>query len=152
VSELTRIEIVVALQSSDLFAFCKAEEILRIAGIARERRYPAGARIYQQSDPAEMLYLVVHGEVKLQGADGPPGVIGRLQSFGVREILCGRLHDQDAIATRETLALAIEADDFFDLLANNIDIVKSLFRNLLHDGASPNGSSGDEGPGGPADA
>lgn len=133
-SELTRIQIVVALQSSDLFAFCKAEEILRIAGIAREHRYPAGARIYEQGGPAEMLYLVVHGEVKLQGDDGPPRTIGRLQTFGVREILCGRLRPQDAIAAGETLVLAIEADDFFDLLANNIDIVKALFRNLLQDG------------------
>ena len=153
-SELTRIEIVVALQSSDLFAFCKAEEILRIAGIARQRRYAAGTRIYEQSGPAEMLYLVVHGEVALQGADGPAGTIERLQSFGVREILCGRLHDQDATASRETLALAIESDDFFDLLANNIDIVKSLFRNLLQDGASSTGagSTGAGGTGGPAGA
>ena len=141
-SELTRIQIVVALQSSDLFAFCKAEEILRIAGIAREHCYPAGARIYEQSGPAEMLYSVVHGEVKLQGADGSSRTIGPLQTFGVREILCGRLHAQDAIAARETLVLAIETDDFFDLLANNIDIVKALFRNLLQDGTAPGGPAG----------
>lgn len=138
--DLTRIETVVALQSSDLFAFCKAEEILRIAGITRQRFYPAGTRIYEQSGPAEMLYLVVHGEVTLKGADRPSRTIGRLQSFGVRAILCGRLHDQDATATRETLTLGIEANDFFDLLANNIDIVKSLFRNLLRDTRS--GASG----------
>ena len=139
-SELTRIEIVVALQSSDLFALCKAEEVLRIAGIARQRRYPAGATIYEQSGPAEMLYVVVHGEVKLQGGDGPPRSIARLQTFGVREILCGRLHDRDAIACRDTLLLAIDVDDFFDLLANNIDIVKPLFRNLLEDGTSSSGA------------
>ena len=43
-TELTRIQIVVCLQSCDLFSFCKAEEILRIAGIARERNFPAGRR------------------------------------------------------------------------------------------------------------
>ncbi len=145
--EIARIETVLFLQHVDLFSFCKAEEILRIAGIARERRYPAGARIYEQTGPAEMFYLVVHGEVKLQGADGPSTTIGRLQSFGVRDILCGRLRAQNAIAARETLALAIEADDFFDLLANNIDIVKTLFRNLLRDGASSTGSTGAGGPG-----
>ena len=141
-SELTRIQIVVALQSSDLFAFCKAEEILRIAGIAHEHLYPGGAKIYEQSGPAEMLYSVVHGEVKLQGGDNPPRTIGPLQTFGVREILCGRLRTQDAIAAKETLVLAIEADDFFDLLANNIDIVKALFRNLLQDRTAPGGPAG----------
>jgi CRP-like cAMP-binding protein len=139
VSDLTRIQIVVALQSSDLFAFCKAEEILRIAGIARQRLYPAGATIYEQGGPAEMLYSVVHGEVTLSGAGVPPRAVGRLQTFGAREVLCGRLRAEDAVASRESLVLAIEADDFFDLLANNIDVVKALFRNLLQDGAEPIG-------------
>ena len=35
VGQLTRIQIVVALQSCDLFSYCRAEEILRIAGIAQ---------------------------------------------------------------------------------------------------------------------
>jgi len=139
VSELTRIQIVVALQSSDLFSSCKAEEIVRLAGIAHQRHYSTGATIYEQSGPAEMLYLVVHGEVRLQGTDAPPLMIGPLQSFGVREILCGRLRARDAIAAKETLVLGFEAEEFFDLLANNIDIVKALFRNLLPDGASPTG-------------
>ena len=64
-AELTRIQIVVALQSCDLFAFCRAEEILRIAGIARERQFVAGQRIYAKGDPAEVLYAVIHGAVSL---------------------------------------------------------------------------------------
>ena len=31
----------------------------------------------------------------------------------------------------DTLALAIDAEGFFDLLANDIEIVKALFRHLL---------------------
>ncbi len=47
------------------------------------------------------------------------------------EILSGRLRTGSATAAAETLTLAIEADDFFDLLANNIEIVKALFRHLI---------------------
>jgi len=130
-AELTRIQIVVCLQSCDLFAFCKAEEVLRLAGIARERHFPAGSTIYEPNDPAEYLFSVVHGEVRLESAAGGPRSIGPLQTFGVTEILCGRLRADRAVAERDTLVLAIEADDFFDLLANNIEIVRALFRHLL---------------------
>jgi len=130
-SELTRIQIVLCLQSTDLFSFCKAEEVLRLAGIARERPLAAGETIYPVHGPADSLYAVVHGEVRMQGADGPARLVGPLQTFGVRDILCGRLRGESAVAAKETLVLAIEAEDFFDLLANNIDIVKALFRHLL---------------------
>ena len=129
-AELTRIQIVVALQSCDLFAFCRAEEILRIAGIARERQFPAGRRIYEKSDPAEVLYAVIHGAVSLDGGRLLRRA-GPLEAFGVTELLSGRLRGETATAEDDTLVLAIEAEDFFDLLSNNIDIVKALFRHLL---------------------
>ena len=129
-AELTRIQIVVALQSCDLFAFCRAEEILRIAGIAKERQFPAGRRIYEKSDPAEVLYAVIHGAVTLDDG-GLKRRVGPLAAFGVTELLSGRLRGETATAEEDTLVLAIEAEDFFDLLSNNIDIVKALFRHLL---------------------
>ena len=133
--ELTRIQAVVFLQSCDLFSFCKADEVLRIAGIVHERRFEAGERIYGRNEAAELLYAVVQGEVAVSGDDGGR-VVGPLQTFGVTEILCGRLRGADARAKDDTLVLAIEAEDFFDLLANNIEIVKALFRHLLG-GLSP---------------
>jgi CRP-like cAMP-binding protein len=132
-AELTRIQIVVGLQSCDLFSYCKAEEILRIAGIAHERRFDAGQTIYERNEPAEVLYAIVHGGVRLSDDAGSRRSAGPLQTFGVREILCGRLRAESASAQDDTLTLAIEADDFFDLLANNIDIVKALFRHLLRE-------------------
>ena len=132
-SELTRIQIVVCLQSCDLFSFCKAEEILRIAGITHERPIKAGEKIYERNGPSEMLYALVHGSVRLARPGGEPSTVGPLQTFGVREILCGRLRAEDAVAEEDTLVLAVEAEDFFDLLANNIDIVRALFRHLLED-------------------
>lgn len=138
-AELTRIQIVVALQSCDLFSFCRAEEILRIAGIAQERKFEPGEVIYEKSAPAEKLHAVIHGQVRLENDRGGAQTVGPLQTFGVREILCGRLRGETAIAEQPTLALAIEADDFFDLLANNIDIVKALFRHLLQEPATQPG-------------
>ena len=136
-SELARIETVVFLQSADLFAACKAEEVLRISAIAHERRFQAGEQIYNENDPAAALYCVAQGEVRVHQAAGGGRTVGPLGTFGVVEILSGRLRTGKALAEKDTLVLEIDAEDFFDLLANNIEIVKALFRQLLRDDDSP---------------
>lgn len=130
-TELARIETVVFLQSVDIFSFCRAEEILRIAAIANERCFAAGEPIFDSGDAADSLYCVVRGEVKLLGDSGSDRTISPLNAFGVLEILTGSLRTACARAESDTLVLAIGADDFFDLLAHNIEIIKALFRHLI---------------------
>ena len=69
--------------------------------------------------------------VLLANGEEPIETLGASATFGATEILSGRLRNRSATAEQETLVLEIEADDFFDLLANNIEIVKALFRQLL---------------------
>lgn len=133
-SELARIETVVVLQSVELLSSCSAEQILRISAITRESLFEKGAVLYRKGDAADALYFVVRGSVQLTLSDGAVTPLGPGGTFGVTEILSGRLRSALVTATEETLVLAIEADDFFDLLANNIEIVKALFRQLLERG------------------
>lgn len=129
--ELARIETVVFLQSVDLFSYCKAEEVLRIAAIAQERSFDEGEKIYGVNDPADVFFCVVRGMVKADRANGGSQIFPPLSTFGGIDILRGRLRTDTAVAQTQCLLLAIEADDFFDLLSNNIDIVKALFRHLI---------------------
>lgn len=131
-AELAKIETVVLLQSVDFFSACTAEEVLRIASIAHERRVAPGEELFRERDPADTLYCVVRGEIEVRGRDGRTEVAGPLQTAGLFDLLSGRLHGGRAVARTEALLLAIEGDDFFDLLSNNIELVKSLFRHLIH--------------------
>ena len=120
------------LQGVELFKFCSAEEIVRIAAISEQRAFAAGEQIYRAKDPARTLYCVVEGEVALESEGGDDELrLGPHDSFGVLEILSGRLRANHARATKDTLTLAISAGDFFDLLSNNVEIVKALFREVL---------------------
>jgi CRP-like cAMP-binding protein len=131
VSELARIETVVFLQSVDIFSYCKAEEVLRIAAIAQERTVSAGEKIYSANEPAEGLFCVVRGSVKIEGSNGEAQTVGPLATFGGIDILRSRLRTATATAETDSLLLAIESEDLFDLLSNNIEIVKALFRHLI---------------------
>ena len=128
---LTRIQMVVYLQAVDLFTYCNAEQMVRIAGIARQKNLVPGERVYSVNDPAEAMYCVVEGAVRLKDASGSTRRMDARSTFGVREILSDRLRREDARAETATLALEIDAEDFFDLLSNNVEIVKALFRQLL---------------------
>lgn len=129
--ELARIETVVVLQSVDFFAACTAEEVLRIAAIAKERFVPPGEELFRDRDPAEKLYCIVRGAVEVCDRNGVTETLGPLQTAGLLDLLSGRLHSTTATSRGETLVLEIQADDFFDLLSNNIELVKSLFRHLI---------------------
>ena len=52
-TQLTRIQMVVYLQAVELFTYCTAEQMVRIASIARQRNVPSGEEIYSANDPAE---------------------------------------------------------------------------------------------------
>lgn len=130
-SELARIETVVFLQSVDIFSYCKAEEVLRIAAIAQERLVEAGEKIYSANEPAEAMFCVVRGSVKVESSNAETKMVGPLATFGGVDILRSRLRTATATAETDSLLLAIESDDLFDLLSNNIEIVKALFRHLI---------------------
>jgi CRP-like cAMP-binding protein len=129
--ELARIETVVVLQSVDYFAACTAEEVLRIAAIAKERSLTPGEELFRDRDPAERLFCVVRGEVEVQDRSGRTAALGPLQTLGLLDLLSGRLHSTTARSRGGALVLEIDAEDFFDLLSNNIELVKSLFRHLI---------------------
>jgi CRP/FNR family transcriptional regulator len=139
VNELTSIEKVVLLESVVLFSYCTADELVRIEAIAEERRFGSGEVVYRADEPADALYCVVSGEISIDESDGKGHLAGPTAPFGVAEILGGRLRHGTATATRESLLLAIDAEDFFDLLSNNIEIVRSLFRIVLEGRAAAAG-------------
>ncbi len=128
---MAQIEMMVFLQSVDLFANCNAEEVLRMAAIATEQHYEKSEVIFRRDDPADRLFCVVEGRVKLD-ADGDAGVvIGPSGRFGVLDILSGHPRFGDAVAVTDARVLTIEAEDLFDLLSNNIEIVRALFRTVI---------------------
>jgi CRP-like cAMP-binding protein len=130
-ADLAYIETVVFLQNVPLFANCRAEELMRIATIADERRFAAGAEIYAAGGAPDGLYCLVRGAVRLEAAGGGSRRLGPPATFGVLDLLSGRLRSARAVAEAETLTLAVSAEDLFDLLAHNIEIVKALFRHVI---------------------
>jgi len=128
---MAHIEMMVFLQGVDLFEHCNADQVLRLAAIAGENTFEKGDVVFRKGEPPDALYCVVEGRIRLGGHDDGGTIVGPSGRFGVLDILSGRPRSGDAVAETETRLLTIEAEDFFDLLSNNIDIVKALFRTVV---------------------
>jgi hypothetical protein len=128
--KMALIEKVVLLQGVELFATCTAEQVLQLASISNEIRFRPGDALFKQNDPPDSLYCIVEGRVELTSADHDAHQVVSGETCGVLDILRAELRSRDATAVSETHALLIEADDFFDLLATNVEIVRALLRQL----------------------
>ncbi len=136
-SNLAQIERVLFLQDVELFSHCEAAQIMRIAAIADEREFAAGEAVFSINDPSDAIHCVVRGSVAVSNADQAEGNAPAGTAFGVFDLLSGRLRTLNAVAETDTLTLAIDADDFFDLLSNNIGIVRALARFLAERVSTP---------------
>ena len=139
---MSRIEIVMHLQAVDLFRSCAATDVVRLAQIAEPSTLAGEEVVFRPTEPSRALYTVVSGRVVVEGPQAQRREVGPRGSFGVREILSGRQRRSRAEAVEDSLILSIEAEDFFDLLSNNIDIVKALFREILDEAAMEPGEAG----------
>lgn len=129
-TDMAQIEKILFLREVNLFRYCTAGEVLGISNLADETHFEAGKTIYTPGDSAEYLFCVVSGEVVLEDK-GVSRTLGTHDAFGHQDILSGRLRSCTARVTRDLHLIIVDAEDFFDLMANNIDIVKALFRQML---------------------
>jgi CRP-like cAMP-binding protein len=106
------------LERIDLFDGLPDRELDLLAAAASVADHPAHHVIYRRGDPAETLYVIVHGDVALEHLDG----VRRLtehEAFGFRSFLAGTPHGSSALAASDpTEVLELARDRFVGVLAH----------------------------------
>jgi HEAT repeat protein/CRP-like cAMP-binding protein len=138
---LAPIERVRRLRENPLFAGATAEQLLRLAGQARELPLLAGATLFAAGDePA--LFLVLSGAVSLDGtAAHGPVVAGPADAIGACEALGGIRADRSASVSRDGRALRVDRDELLEVVEGDVDLLQELLGALLAGpGAGPGGA------------
>ena len=104
----------------------------------RSVNYPAGAVLYHEGDPAEALFLVAHGRVKLMqhSASGNEVVLDLLSQgdpFGGLSVLGQRHYPQSAVAQTACCVLLITTADFRHLLHSYPEVAVSALDGVARD-------------------
>ena len=113
-----------ALNRSAPFGPLPAEDIERLATMAKIVTLPAGMLLFMKGDPGDRLYIIVSGLVRIAtvSPDGQEITLNLLsdgQMFGEIAILDGGIRTADATTVEETQLLAIERRDLTSLLVEN---------------------------------
>ena len=114
---LSTMEKVMFLRGVELFREVRHEELVPVAYIAEEVRFPAGTTFIRQGDLGDCCYLIVQGEAQVvvagvgPVATRPPGSI-----LGEMAIILRRPRSTDCVAHTDITALRINHDDFWALV------------------------------------
>src|SRR5207248_7138784 len=79
---LTPEERVMILQGADLLSAAMPRQLLGLAEVAREIEMLKGDRLYEETDRADVLYMVVEGRVRLSVGERMMSDVGPGEAFG----------------------------------------------------------------------
>jgi CRP-like cAMP-binding protein len=127
----TTVEKVLLLQKVDLLSAARTEDLSRLASIAEEVLYPEGAMIFEEGQPADGLYVIIRGHVALM-KDGDEIVsLGEEEALGAWALFEAAPPVTGAKATRESLLLRVDRQDFYDLLLDYPEMGESILKALV---------------------
>src|SRR3990167_7860052 len=104
------------LKRIGLFADLTDQELQLIANSTRLVEFKKDEVVYHEGDPADALYVVISGRLKLlmttQRGEQVLNYLHRGDSFGEISLLTGESHSATVRAINDTLVLALTKDKF----------------------------------------
>ena len=125
--------LVKALRGVEAFSSLDEDALLRVVGVSSNLAWKAGSEVFTADSPAEALYVVLSGEVRILDPSNGGDEVARLgpgDSFGEISLLLLTKHTKIAIAGQDTELMVIPQDAFSELLQSNPELA-GYFRRLM---------------------
>jgi CRP-like cAMP-binding protein len=130
-AELNIVERVIALEGVDLFQNLNPNQLARVAAISTEVREPEGKVILQPTVPLDALYVVLDGAVELSQDGAAIHTAKQNEVLGAWGLFDSEPMPLVATAIEDTRLLRIGREDFFEVLADNVEITAAMFSTLV---------------------
>jgi CRP-like cAMP-binding protein len=127
---LTPVERVLILKGADLLRGVGPRHLLGLANVAREVPMYRGDTIYLETDVADALYMVVDGRVRLTTEGRVMSEVGPGEAFGTWSLVDDSARGHRAECVEDGVALALAREDFYEVAAADLTILKELVRVL----------------------
>jgi CRP/FNR family cyclic AMP-dependent transcriptional regulator len=109
-----------ALRSVPGFSSLDDRDLLQIVGVSMNLHWPAGSTVFTEGAPAEGLYIVLSGGVRIlvgpKESESEVALIGPGEFFGELSLLEDRTHSKNARATEDTELMILPKESFRALL------------------------------------
>jgi len=128
---LTTIEKVIFLQEVDIFEFSSSENLSYVAAITEELELTTDQVLFEEGDISDAMFLVVDGKIELARDSDVVMIANPKDVFGTWALF----DDEPRVVTAKSLEnsslLKIDKIDFFDLLADNVQITQGIFKAMV---------------------
>lgn len=132
----------------ELFTDLGAAELTQVSEYLRPTRYRAGEQIYRSTSPADTLFLLEKGHVRVQPLSGGSWVLGPGETFGERALLTNQPHNAGATAETDVDVWTLAKSDF-DMLMNRYPTLAISMSRMLSQRLSQAQTGMADGLGGP---
>ncbi len=121
------------LKNTQLFEDLSADELEQLSRITPYKRFAAGEIIYHMEDPADALYFIRDGMVKISmyfpnGKEMILGLLGQYDIFGELLLLESERRPNQAEAVVDTTLIVMPEEDFQRLLAQHPKIAMKFIQ------------------------
>ncbi|MCL4830055.1 MAG: cyclic nucleotide-binding domain-containing protein [Caldilinea sp.] len=106
-----------SLRKFSLLADLSAADLRQIAPLLHPMRYRAGEVIFRASAPADRLFLIEKGNVRVQTLSGGAYLLGPTESFGERALITEQPHNTTVTADTDVDVWTLNKQDL-DMLMN----------------------------------
>jgi CRP-like cAMP-binding protein len=129
--KLTTIEKVIFLKSVDIFRHAAIEELGGVAALTEEIHFEPAETIFREGDPIDAIYFILKGRVAVERNGHMIRELGEKQDFGTVAALDLGPAIHTARAIDPVHVLKLNAQDFYDLLSLDFELVRAVFRALF---------------------
>ena len=131
VNEMTVLEKAIALRELDLFEAVSAEQLAHVAAVSREARIEAGETLFAEGEPPGSLYIILDGTIELERQGRSLGAAGEGEPLGTWSLFDDRPRQATARAGQTARLLIVDREEFYDVLAQHVEITRSLVQHLV---------------------
>ena len=128
---LTIVDKVLFLENIDIFSHATTEELAFVGSIATEIEIPEGMSVFKEDDPSDAMYVIVKGRIRLHKGGQEILIAGEKEAFGTWALFDREPRIMSATVLEDVSLLKIDQEDFYDLLADHVEITQSIFRALV---------------------
>lgn len=133
---LTTVEKMLFLHGVDIFKDIPLDNLMTIAGIARDESYEKNTVLFEEGEEGDSLYLIVEGRVGVKKKSNEDeeliAVLGASQCVGEMAILSDEPRSATVETMEDTNLLVINKNSFKTLIRKNPDIAFHIFNILVH--------------------
>lgn len=116
-----------ALRAIPTLAAFDERTVLTIAGDSPNLFWPAGSVVFERGSPADGLYVVLSGRVRVLGDDGEElNALGPGEYFGEFSLLLGTDRQNDVHAAEDSELLVVPRELVDELLAAHPEVAETI--------------------------